>query len=60
VREFVSLESLARTWRTEVSTIRAAASAAGIMLFTLRGTPHADRNDLLRIGEALNRKAAVA
>lgn len=60
MREFVSLESLARSWRIEESRIHAAADLAGILLFTLRGRAHADRNDLLRLGDAVNRKPDAA
>ena len=60
MREFVSLESLARLWKVEEQRIREAADVAGIMLFTLHGRPHADRNDLLRLGDSLNRKTDAA
>jgi hypothetical protein len=60
MREFISLESLARQWQLDEQKIREAASAAGVMLFTLRGQTHADRNDLLRIGNALNREDFAA
>lgn len=61
MREFVSFDYLAQLWKTDQGKIRAAADAAGILCFSLKGKPHADRNDLLRLGDALNRDAkAVA
>ena len=59
MREFVSLEALARIWKVDAKQIHDAADAAGILLFTLHARAHADRNDLLRLGAALNREAPL-
>jgi len=53
VREFVSLESLARIWHVDEALLRHAAEAAGVSLFQLHGRAHADKGDTLRLGDAL-------
>lgn len=60
MREFVSLVSLARGWKTDERLVHEAADKAGILLFTLHARAHADRKDLLRLGDALNRKSSEA
>lgn len=61
MREFVSLENLARIWKVDEKRIHDAADVAdvadvaGVLLFTLHARPHADRNDLQRLGEAVHR-----
>ena len=57
MREFVSLEALSRIWHVEQAEIRKAADAAGVLLFTLHGRTHADKNNVKQIGDALFAKA---
>lgn len=58
-REFVSLESLARVWQVDVVEIRNAADTAGVLLFTLQARAHADKSDVKRLGEVLDREAVT-
>lgn len=53
MRQFVSIEALARVWRLDELLIREAADRAGVVLFRLLGRFHADKSDVKRLGDAL-------